>query len=220
MTQTTPATIATCGTCGLSWNDAAVTSMTPAPAGRCPFEAFHDYRPGTLHGRDIPDSHPVQPTADAYGWTPTHHDHTRGAVWCPVCREATRNRTAGYVPTTDRVTYVVVPVICAVDDDGAPVIVPDLQEDGEPDSLIGDTYTYDPDGGGEWTFDPDAQDAAYALIEQMERDRQTIDRLTDFARTPEWSVSMLEDIAEIIRDARGDLGADYDPDDPRAFQRH
>lgn len=30
----------TCGTCGLSWDDGKVTSMTPAPAARCPFEAF------------------------------------------------------------------------------------------------------------------------------------------------------------------------------------
>lgn len=33
---------ATCGTCGRCWDDAIVTSMTPAPSGRCPFEAFHD----------------------------------------------------------------------------------------------------------------------------------------------------------------------------------
>jgi hypothetical protein len=32
---------ATCGVCGLSWDDAIVTSMTPAPSGRCPFEHFH-----------------------------------------------------------------------------------------------------------------------------------------------------------------------------------
>lgn len=34
--------IATCGTCGRSWNDAAVSSITPAPSGRCPFESEHD----------------------------------------------------------------------------------------------------------------------------------------------------------------------------------
>jgi hypothetical protein len=33
--------IVTCGHCGLSWDDALVTSMTPAPAARCPFERFH-----------------------------------------------------------------------------------------------------------------------------------------------------------------------------------
>jgi len=32
---------AVCGTCGLSWDDGIVTSMTPAPSARCPFEAFH-----------------------------------------------------------------------------------------------------------------------------------------------------------------------------------
>ena len=31
----------TCGTCGLSWDDAIVTSITPTPSGRCPFEHFH-----------------------------------------------------------------------------------------------------------------------------------------------------------------------------------
>lgn len=33
---------ATCGTCGRSWDDGKSTSMTPTPAGRCPFEAFHN----------------------------------------------------------------------------------------------------------------------------------------------------------------------------------
>lgn len=33
--------IATCGACGRSWDDGKVTGMTPAPAARCPFEAFH-----------------------------------------------------------------------------------------------------------------------------------------------------------------------------------
>lgn len=32
----------TCGTCGLSWDDAIPTTYTPAPAARCPFEYFHD----------------------------------------------------------------------------------------------------------------------------------------------------------------------------------
>ena len=33
----------TCGYCGLSWDDAIVTSITPTPSGRCPFESFHIY---------------------------------------------------------------------------------------------------------------------------------------------------------------------------------
>lgn len=32
---------ATCGYCGLSWDDSIPTSMTPAPSARCPFEYFH-----------------------------------------------------------------------------------------------------------------------------------------------------------------------------------
>ena len=35
---------ATCGYCGLSWDDGKVTSMTPTPSGRCPFEYFHVYK--------------------------------------------------------------------------------------------------------------------------------------------------------------------------------
>src|ERR1044072_7673117 len=31
----------TCNACGRSWDDDVSTSYTPAPSGRCPFEAFH-----------------------------------------------------------------------------------------------------------------------------------------------------------------------------------
>lgn len=33
----------TCGYCGLSWNDAIPTGMTPTPRARCPFGEFHRY---------------------------------------------------------------------------------------------------------------------------------------------------------------------------------
>lgn len=33
--------VVTCGSCGRSWNDAASSSVTPAPSGRCPFEYEH-----------------------------------------------------------------------------------------------------------------------------------------------------------------------------------
>jgi hypothetical protein len=36
----------TCGHCGLTWDDAIVTGMTPAPSARCPFEYFHIYPKG------------------------------------------------------------------------------------------------------------------------------------------------------------------------------
>jgi hypothetical protein len=36
-----PRAIAQCGTCGRWWDDDASTELTPAPAGRCPFEYWH-----------------------------------------------------------------------------------------------------------------------------------------------------------------------------------
>ena len=33
--------VVTCGECGRTWDDAAVSDLTPAPAGRCPFEDEH-----------------------------------------------------------------------------------------------------------------------------------------------------------------------------------
>jgi hypothetical protein len=32
---------ATCGTCGMTWNDALITSRTPTPSARCPYEHIH-----------------------------------------------------------------------------------------------------------------------------------------------------------------------------------
>jgi hypothetical protein len=34
--------MATCGNCGMTWNDALITSSTPSPSGRCPYEYIHD----------------------------------------------------------------------------------------------------------------------------------------------------------------------------------
>jgi hypothetical protein len=33
--------LATCGTCGRTWDDSRITGVTPAPSGRCPFEYWH-----------------------------------------------------------------------------------------------------------------------------------------------------------------------------------
>lgn len=35
---------ATCGTCGFTWNDARISSVTPTPGGRCPVEYEHEER--------------------------------------------------------------------------------------------------------------------------------------------------------------------------------
>lgn len=64
MTDHTP-DIATCGACGLSWDDAIVTSWTPAPSARCPFEYFHDYdeddNPVFIDLEDVPPDFEVRP---------------------------------------------------------------------------------------------------------------------------------------------------------------
>lgn len=52
-------------------------------------------------------------------------------------------------------------------------------------------------------------------------DRELVDELVNFVRTPEWSVSMLEDIAALVHKARPDAEPlDLDRDDPRAWQAH
>jgi hypothetical protein len=47
--------IATCGDCGRAWDDSIPTSLTPAPAGRCPFE---DMRRLPGYGRPRYGLHP------------------------------------------------------------------------------------------------------------------------------------------------------------------
>lgn len=44
---------ATCGHCGLSWDDGIATSMTPAPSARCPFEAFHIHDDEWAHEKNM-----------------------------------------------------------------------------------------------------------------------------------------------------------------------
>jgi hypothetical protein len=82
---------ATCGTCGLSWNDSKPTTWTPTPSGRCPFEYFHvtsraerlmpDGIPRWIRCYDGGDS-----TADRYAVI-----FTKGASWGG---EAMRGRLA------------------------------------------------------------------------------------------------------------------------------
>lgn len=52
--------VATCGTCGLSWDDGISTGMTPAPSGRCPFEYFHVYEEDDdFEPHEAPDVHEI-----------------------------------------------------------------------------------------------------------------------------------------------------------------
>lgn len=45
-------TRAECGVCGWGWDDSKATSYTPAPAGRCPFESFHEHEDDDAHAEE------------------------------------------------------------------------------------------------------------------------------------------------------------------------
>lgn len=65
--------VATCGTCGRSWNDAQISDVTPAPAGRCPFEDSPE------HERDPDaDRKDAARALEAHGFS---RDHTGGNVY-------------------------------------------------------------------------------------------------------------------------------------------
>jgi len=79
----------------------------------------------------------------------------------------------------------------------------------------------------EWYDAPTVEEAMKNLdaITEIEfgkprTDTNAIDELVNFVRTPEWSVSMLEDIAEIVREARPAIGEEFDADDDRAWRPH
>ena len=71
--------IATCGTCGLSWNDCTSTSMTPTPAGRCPFEAFHSPSPRQHRAKEhvVRDFIAVDPTGKPISSPSQNYFHTK-----------------------------------------------------------------------------------------------------------------------------------------------
>lgn len=66
--------VMTCGHCGRSWNDAAISGVTPVPSGRCPFEYEHEYptwvvienTPGYMPDNDDPATFEDLDAAKAY----------------------------------------------------------------------------------------------------------------------------------------------------------
>jgi hypothetical protein len=56
-------TLATCGSCGLTWDDGLITGWTPVPSGRCPFEYFHRDDDKPLRPDDVPADFEVRPVA-------------------------------------------------------------------------------------------------------------------------------------------------------------
>lgn len=83
-------TLATCGACGRSWDDDIITSMTPAPGGRCPFELFHvEDAPAPALPAWVIESTPcaacpedLKQEHDDNGWTDDDGDH-RGHTYSP-----------------------------------------------------------------------------------------------------------------------------------------
>lgn len=76
---------ATCGTCGLTWDDAVITSMTPAPSARCPFEPFHVTASCGLDGEQLTSEHGTWVHDNGH---PCHHVEEDGPV-CPAPRTTT-----------------------------------------------------------------------------------------------------------------------------------
>lgn len=99
---------ATCGTCGLTWDDAVVTSTPPAPSGRCPFEPFHvEEDEQRLHTH----RYAGQVLTHRHEWTGDHgyFEHPedgagRTAEPAPTMRATVHARTTRFAPD-DEGTY-------------------------------------------------------------------------------------------------------------------
>jgi hypothetical protein len=63
----------TCRTCGRTWDDGRVSGLTPAPAGRCPFDA--EPEPGT-----------PQPSSDDYAFADFSDDYAHADFAAAVRR--------------------------------------------------------------------------------------------------------------------------------------
>lgn len=79
--------------------------------------------------------------------------------------------------------------------------------------------------GGGWSFDAYIQPRLASGLMYARRiwsDTEVVDALEDFVRTPDWTVSMLEDIADLVHSARPELidKEDHDEEGGLAWQRH
>lgn len=68
--------LATCNTCGRSWDDSIPTSYTPVPSARCPFEHFHADPAANDRSR--------APVAAPAGPYKVHTGRSKGAAACYV----------------------------------------------------------------------------------------------------------------------------------------
>jgi hypothetical protein len=69
-----------CGICGRTWDDSIITSMTPVPSARCPFEYYHN----GWHGEPVPDDYEVAPVCEDCH-TPTPDRLRSGINRCVPC---------------------------------------------------------------------------------------------------------------------------------------
>jgi hypothetical protein len=83
--------MATCGTCGRSWDDGKSTELTPVPSGRCPFEYAHAPEPKAKPARA---ARPPQSTADALLLVPLVDLRTRVDAMDAQQREAAERECA------------------------------------------------------------------------------------------------------------------------------
>jgi hypothetical protein len=84
----------------------------------------------------------------------------------------------------------------------------DTEELGQAIKVIEERVFFDEDYG-----------FPYVIDRAIHPDSIVVDELVNYVRTPEWSVSMLEDIAELVSEVR-DIDPDYEPDDEHAWQSH
>lgn len=78
--------VATCGVCGRSWNDAAISSVTPVPSARCPFEYDHDEPSDDYDDLSLDELMDIAERDDRTGtyaytrWLEQHYDPARSAL--------------------------------------------------------------------------------------------------------------------------------------------
>lgn len=90
---------------------------------------------------------------------------------------------------------------------------------------VGEAVLIEGDDISGWTFVDYIQPRLASGLMYARRiwsDTEVVDALEDFVRTPDWTVSMLEDIADLVHSARPELidKEDHDEEGGLAWQRH
>lgn len=148
--------LATCGTCGRTWDDAVPTATTPAPSGRCPFEYDH-----TDPDADLTPARLARLAAEAPAWCAVHAVEHFADGWGPDCHRAdedTARELAGIV--TFEVPVLVTVVVERRPDGTTTATVAGTDREGGPWAFSGYPAAYNATEG-EWlelTYWPDVLD--------------------------------------------------------------